>query len=103
MNVFYNVCSVYVVVMSILFILWQIPFWYLYTGDENLREYCIAVPATQPHDIRVSEHNACLIDWGYFVREPVFISALVYVVLIGPVALVGYFIRRSLKKVEGHA
>jgi hypothetical protein len=66
--------------------------------EHDLREYCIHVPASEPHHIRVSENNACLIDWMYFVKEPMFLLCLMYVVLILPMNILYFILKKRLKK-----
>lgn len=91
----YHFCRLYTVFMSILFIVFEVFLWALYIFDGNIREYCIYVPATEPYHFRVSEHNACMIDWSYFINEPLFFSALIYTVLVGPVAVAGFILLKG--------
>ena len=83
--------------MSWLFAIWFLLVMASYIHDDNLREYCIHVPTSEYHHIRVSENNACLIDWWYFVREPIFMGAVIYAAVIGPFLLLKNLLRKIYK------
>lgn len=92
----------YVICSSICFFIFEILVWTLYISEENLREYCIHVPVETGayYHFRVSEYNACLIDWMYFVREPLFVSALLYAVFICPILILWLFLRCNISSSE---
>jgi hypothetical protein len=87
----------YAIIASILFFIWGAFVWASYISDGNLREYCIhvSVDSGGPYHFRISEHNACLIDWWYFVKEPFFMTVLAYTVLIGPALILWFFLRKK--------
>ncbi len=93
-----KLCEIYILAMSLVFFFWQTLFWSYYTSEENERDYCIDVDPSEPHSFLISENNACRIDWFYFVQEPLTGTALVYLVVIGPVALIGFILKAYLKK-----
>lgn len=90
----YRVCKCYVIVGSALFVLWDILVWISYVSEENIREYCIPVSDGGRYDFRVNENSACLIDWMYFIREPLLLSILLYALLFFPAFLVMRVSRR---------
>lgn len=90
-------CKYYIIVVSVLFLVFELLVWPLFVGEENLEEYCIYADPAGYYDFLINEHSACLIDWMYFIREPLALSALVYAVLVGPVALAGFFLKRAEK------
>jgi hypothetical protein len=72
-------CGWYVAVMSLFFFLFQIFVWSDYTSEWYEGEYCISVAAGQPYDFMI-DSSPCRIDWMFFVNEPLFLSALAYLV-----------------------
>ncbi len=85
------------IIMNILFILFFIAVLPLYISDENIREFCINVSPDEYYHFRVSEHNACLIDWWYFVREPIFGLFLIYVAVVAPFVILHQILKRKIK------
>jgi len=90
-------CKWYLILSHILFVIWQILLWISYVSDDNLREYCIHVPVESgnKYHFQVSPSNACLIDWMYFVKEPLFISAIIYFILCLPILFLWLFLRKK--------
>ena len=82
-----NICKYYLVVGNIIFFFWIGLIIVIYFQGENIREYCIHVPITEYYHFAVSDNNACLIDWWYFVKEPIFIAVLLYAMLFAPIFL----------------
>ncbi len=88
--------------VAIFFGLLQVGVWSLYLSEENVREYCIHVPAGQPHDFQISEHNACRMDWWYFVKEPLLISFIILLVLLIPAFLVHVLAKKPPAELKKH-
>lgn len=76
----------YVIVASGVFCVWQVLVWLSYAYDGTQKDYCI-----------YGLDNICHINWMFFVNEPLFLSALAYLVLIGPVAVLGFAIKKIHK------
>lgn len=65
--------------------------------DGDIRDFCIHVSADEYYHFRVSEHNACLIDWWYFVREPFTILLMMYAIIIAPFVIVHKYAKMLYK------
>lgn len=91
----YAVCKWYAIIGSVLFVVWDALVWILYVSDENIGEYCIHAAKGERYDFRVNENSACLIDWMYFIREPLFMSALVFTVLFLPAFLAMHILKTN--------
>lgn len=96
-----NLARYYLVGFTALFFLYALFVLYSYAHIDNIKNYCIHVSADQPHDFIVSKNNACLIDWLYFVREPLLLLAFIYGILAGPVWMVFYFLQKKLRRGGG--
>lgn len=90
----YVFCKYYVIVGSALFVLWDILVWVSYVSGENVGEYCIPVSDSGRYDFRAGENGVCRIDWMYFLREPLLVSALLYAALFAPAFLAMRLLRR---------
>ena len=88
----------YLIGFSVVFAVYAILVLLSYAHMDNIKNYCMPVSADEPHHIRISAHNACLIDWMYFIREPVFMLVFLYAGLAGPAWILFYGVRSWKKK-----
>lgn len=95
-------CKYYIRIASFVWVLFSIAVLYLSFHGDNLREYCIHVPADEYHHIKVSENNACLIDWWYFIHEPIFMLVLVFIVAIVPFMFLNYGFKKAYETGSTH-
>lgn len=65
--------------------------WLLHLDEYHWPEYCMVVNGNQAHDFMVDD-VACKIKWSFFM-QPLILSALCYLILVGPVALVGFLLK----------
>jgi hypothetical protein len=94
----YAISRYYLIGVTVLFGLYALLVFYSYAHIDNIKNYCIHVGADGAYHFKVSEENACLIDWMYFIEEPLFLLILIYVVLAGPVWMAFYFLRKRLQR-----
>jgi len=88
-------CKYYLVVGNIFFAFLVGFVILIYFQGEHIREYCINVPTSEYHHFKVNENNACLIDWWYFVKEPIFGFVLIYLVLFSPIFILRHFLQKK--------
>jgi hypothetical protein len=65
--------------------------WLLHLDEYHWPDFCISVANGEAYDFMI-EDEPCRIKWSFFM-EPVILSALCYLVLVGPVAFVGYMLK----------
>ncbi|MCB9988644.1 MAG: hypothetical protein H6868_04820 [Rhodospirillales bacterium] len=88
----------YIKIMSVLILIWAVlaamsPLWF-----EGGRELCHIVTHSEYHHFLIDEYDACRVNWSYVIREPILTFALIYLILIAPAAVVGFWLRRTRKE-----
>ncbi len=71
-----------------------VNYWYF---EQDLSSYCIHVPTSEYHHIKISENNSCLIDWMFFLKEPILLLAIIYAVLLLPINIIYFFLKKKMK------
>lgn len=92
-----RLCQIYLIAVLIWFFLAMIASYFWYFEDGSITDFCIPVSVDSGHyyHFRVSEHNACLIDWLPFLNEAIFVPIEMLLILTGPVLLLWLFLRRQ--------
>ena len=99
-SVIFLFSKIYLVVVSLWFVLAMVSSYFWYVDDGAITNFCIpvSVQSGDHYDFRVSEHNACLIDWMPFLQEALFMPFLIYMIFSFPALLIWFLCRYKLKK-----
>lgn len=94
-NIGIIISKIYLIVVSAGFLLVMIFSYFWYVDDGAITDFCIHVPVEsgEYYHFRVSEHNACLIDWWPFLYEAILFPVIFYIILFAPVFILWLFLR----------
>lgn len=70
-------------IVHVMFFIWAILVLVLITGVENIRNFCIEGTPSALDKILVKDKQ-CQVDWMYFVRVPIFVMSIIYMVIMVP-------------------
>jgi hypothetical protein len=93
----YKLCNIYLIIVGASFIIMDVFAWILYFHEENYGRLCVIVRPEESHHFMIDENEACLIDWVYLVNEPLFISILLFCVVLLPVIILRFFLKKKLE------
>ena len=83
----------YIIAASIIFLLVTAMYWMM-LAETDVKHYCTHVPATEPHDFKVGENNACLINWSV-ILEKGWLPMLILILVFYTPALILYGLSRK--------